>query len=793
MRLPKLFKSSRSIAGKLTRNVMLAVFLVFTIITAVIAAIAWFLFLFLGVLFFETTIEKSNQQTNAFFMAIEVAINNTSPNVSQKLDKPEELYQVVEQVLLLNPNIVGAAIAFEPDYFPKKGTWFAPYAYRSDGEIKTKQLGTPDYLYHDMEWYHTPKEQGKPYWSEPYFDEGGGNMLMTTYSLPLSDSNGKFYAVLTADISLDWLTDMIHRTDSISNAEQLVDTAEEPIYSFIIGREGKYIVHPDKELILGETFLSHCLKTKSTEDDRMAYDMLAGKKDYNFFYDGDKLIWGFYGPLERTGWSMCTIIPSSEFLEPANIGGLFALVLLVLGQLIVAFVSWMRIKKIIKPLTKFADSADQIAEGKFDAPLPEIKSKDEMRRLHDSFQSMQQSLINQIEETQKVNMQKGRIEGELDAAREIQMSMIPKTFPPYPDRNDIDIFGMLRPAKEVGGDLYDFFVRDEKLFFCIGDVSGKGVPAALVMAVTRAQFRNISMHESHPERIVTLINDAMSENNESNMFVTFFMGSLDLPTGRLRYVNAGHDAPLIISDKEEEKEWLDVEANIPIGLELGWKYKCQETTISPGTTIFLYTDGLTEAEDCSHRLFGEERIKQSANCKEPPAILIDTMLQAVNEFVGNAEQSDDLTMLAIKYTKQQLESHLKRSITLQNDIEQVPELAAFIDGFCEELGLDPSLTTSLNLALEEAVVNSMNYAYPAGTKGNIIVEAQANAERLRFTISDEGIPFDPTAASEVDTELSAEERPIGGLGVHLFRQIMDSINYERVGGRNILTLRKKLK
>jgi sigma-B regulation protein RsbU (phosphoserine phosphatase) len=150
-------------------------------------------------------------------------------------------------------------------------------------------------------------------------------------------------------------------------------------------------------------------------------------------------------------------------------------------------------------------------------------------------------------------------------------------------------------------------------------------------------------------------------------------------------------------------------------------------------------------------------------------------------------------MLAIKYTKQQLESHLKRSITRQNDIEQVPELAAFIDGFCEELGLDPSLTTSLNLALEEAVVNSMNYAYPAGTKGNIIVEAQANAERLRFSISDEGIPFDPTAASEVDTELSAEERPIGGLGVHLFRQIMDSINYERVGGRNILTLRKKLK
>ena len=793
MRLPKLFKPSSSIAGRLTFNVMLAVFLVFTTITVIIATIAWMLFLALGILFFETTIEKSNQQTNAFFMAIEVAINNSSPNVSQRLDKPEELYQVVEQILLLNPNIVGAAIAFEPDYFPKKGTWFAPYAYRIGDEIKTKQLGTLHYKYHDMEWYRTPKEQGKPSWSDPYFDDGGGEMLMTTYSLPLFDNSGKFYAVLTADISLDWLTDMIHRTDSISNAEQLGDTTEDPIYSFIIGRGGTYIVHPDKKRILGETFLSHCLETESTQDDKIAYDMLAGKKDYQMFTDDSEHSWSFYGPLERTGWSMCTIIPGNVFLEPANIGGLIALVVLVLGQLTVAFVSWLRIKKIIKPLTKFADSADQIAKGELDAPLPEIKSEDEMRRLHDSFLSMQQSLINQIEETQKVNMQKGRIEGELSVAREIQMSMIPKTFPPYPERNDIDIFGMLRPAKEVGGDLYDFFVRDEKLFFCIGDVSGKGVPAALVMAVTRAQFRNISMHESHPERIVTLINDAVSENNDSNMFVTFFMGSLDLPTGRLRYVNAGHDAPLIISNEQDEKEWLDVDANIPIGIDQGWKYKCQETTIPPGTTIFLYTDGLAEAEDSSHHLFNEERIMQNANCKEPPAIFIDTMLQAVNEFVGNAEQSDDLTMLAIKYTKQQLENHLKRSITLQNDIEQVPELAVFIDAVCEELGLDPSLTMSLNLALEEAVVNSMNYAYPAGTKGNITVEAQANEERLRFTISDEGMPFDPTAASEVDTELSAEERPIGGLGIYLFRQIMDSINYERVDGRNILTLRKKLK
>ena len=246
------------------------------------------------------------------------------------------------------------------------------------------------------------------------------------------------------------------------------------------------------------------------------------------------------------------------------------------------------------------------------------------------------------------------VKNELHIARAIQMAMLPKSFPPYPNREDITIYGQLTPAKEVGGDLFDFYIRDDKLFFCIGDVSGKGVPASLVMAVTKASFRTISAHESQPECIVSLINDTIAEENETNMFVTLFLGVLDLKTGDMSYCNAGHDAPILISKDGKRIGLMKVESNLPVGVMKGWEYKRQENIIDSGTTIFLYTDGLTEAEDIDHGQFGEERMldvarKMSAKGNVSPEQLIKQMVKAVHDFVGEAEQSDDLTMMTIQY------------------------------------------------------------------------------------------------------------------------------------------------
>ena len=453
----------------------------------------------------------------------------------------------------------------------------------------------------------------------------------------------------------------------------------------------------------------------------------------------------YFAPVERTGWSMSIVIPENEIYSDIRRVGLMVKLLQLLGIVMLI----MMLRSVVKRQKKY----------------------------------------------QMINEQKERIEGELHIASEIQMAMIPKIYPPYPERNDIDVFGQLTPAKEVGGDLFDFYIRDEKLIFCIGDVSGKGVPASLYMMVTKALFRTISAHESAPEKIVANLNDVMSQDNESNMFVTMFLGVLDLPTGRLHYCNAGHDAPILIGNTGAGM--LPVNSNLPIGVMPKWKFTRQETLIDPDTSIFLYTDGLTEAENKDHKQFEMERVIRLAKELQQshtfnPTVILKSMTDAVNKFVGDADQSDDLTMLAIQYTKRQENITYQRSITLTNDLKRVPRLNYFIDEVCEANGLDMPTTMQLNLAMEEAVVNVMNYAYPAGTKGDITIEVKSNGKELMFVISDTGKPFDPTAKPEVDTTLSAEDRSIGGLGIHLIRQIMDHINYERLSGHNVLTLIKKL-
>jgi len=638
-------------AAKITLWVMMTLLAIFMVIT---------LFIYNTTsrgIFYEANarymglLDYNNEHVNATLKSAEVAVANAVPLVEENLTRPDSLYSVVKRILALNPDIVGSAVAFEPGYYREKGLQFSPYAYREGQEIRQKQLGTADYDYHTMDWYQTPKGLGHAYWSEPYFDTNGGNMMMTTYSLPLSDSQGRLYAILTADISLEWLNSMMEETDSINNSERATGNA----HSFIIGRSGTYIAHPDRKRVMSETFQSHCKETPDTTDDHVAHEMTIGHRGSTHL-DSQGRLSIYYAPIERTGWGMAIVVPDSDIVGVAQGVGITIVMLMLLGLVIVFVVCHYAISQVTKPLTRFAASADEIARGNLEALLPDIATRDEMGLLHDSFKTMQASLIRQIEETVSVTQQKGRIESELHIARAIQMAMLPKTFPPYPDCDEITIYGLLSPAKEVGGDLYDFLIRDNRLFFCIGDVSGKGVPASLVMAVTRALFRTISAHETEPERIIAQLNDTIAEDNPAKMFVTLFVGVIDLSSGSMSYCNAGHDAPLLISKDDGRVELLAVDSNLPAGIMPGWQFSRQETVIGHATTIFLYTDGLSEAEDSRHGQFGEERIMAIAqaakdNGQAEPRPLIDRMAREVGDFVGEAEQSDDLTMMAILFNK----------------------------------------------------------------------------------------------------------------------------------------------
>jgi len=680
----------------------------------------------------ENELRIKSLEIERVMTGVEVAVDNMKWLMEQHLTQPDSVVGLLQRLMEQNMSPTGCGIGYAPDYYPEKGHWYEPYTVRhEDGSIERMQIGSEQHDYLKSDWYVNGLATDSGYWSEPYYDEAGAHTMLCTYSVALHDPQGKAVAVLGVDISLDWLSNVI-------NASHVYPSS----YNVMISRTGKLMACPAESLVMKQSIQEVTAGMKDTMTKHVNKEMMAGRSGQATVTDenGAKN-YVFFAPVEGdAGWSMAVVCSDREIFYRLRQVSFNLLLLMLVGLALLAFIVTRTVKG--------------------------------FRKLN------------------IVDREKERIASELHIARDIQMSMLPKMYPAYPDRDDVDMFGSLAPAKEVGGDLYDFYIRDEKLFFCIGDVSGKGVPASLVMAVTRSLFRTILVREASPDRIIIMLNESMAEMNDTSMFVTLFVGVLDLPTGRLRYSNAGHNPPLIVGRRTG---LIPVDSNLPVGVIPDWKYTCQQTIMEPQTTIFLYTDGLTEAENINRDQFGEKRMKEVARQGETrPEPLVKLMTETIQQFVGDANQSDDLTMLAIQYTKQHLDVRLQRCLTLHNDIEQVPQLAEFVEEVCEELNIDPSTTMQINLALEEAVVNVMSYAYAQNTKGEINIEASANDVRLKFTICDTGSPFDPTAKEDVDTTLSVEDRPIGGLGIHLVRQLMDSINYERIDNQNVLTLRKKL-
>ena len=387
-----------------------------------------------------------------------------------------------------------------------------------------------------------------------------------------------------------------------------------------------------------------------------------------------------------------------------------------------------------------------------------------------------------------VNAEKARIDNELRVANEIQQSMLPHQ---HLNRDDVEIHGFLLPAREVGGDLYDYYISNDKLFFCIGDVSGKGAASAMLMAVISSMFRAFSAHENNPAHIMQSINGAICRNNEANMFATLFIGILDLPTGMLHYCSAGHDHPVMLSSEPHELECIP---HLPVGTFDDVEYGVQQVRMEADTTLFLYTDGVTEARNALRRQFGLPRtidaLRECIAQHSHPEDIIHTVSSHLSQFVAGAPQSDDITMLAIRFAPQQSVTTLSESLTLTNDIAQVTLLSSFMKSVIDKLHIADFDARQLRLAVEEAVVNVMEYAYPQDTQGDVMLHVCSDGTNVQVTITDNGAPFDPTASREVDITLPVEQRQVGGLGILLLRKTLDHIHYERKNNQNILTLTK---
>ena len=732
-------------------------------------------------------LDKTSLRVEGILNRVEVATDMTQWLVQRHPNNPDSMFVYSQGMLLNNPDFYNCSIAFEPYYFKEKGRYFSAYTKFDLDSLRTIQGGSDYYQYFYMDWYLMPTLLDRPCWTEPYMDfdvSTNSYEMVTSYCQAIKDNKGRKIGVINTSLSLSWLSHTISGVKPYPNS-----------YSIMIGRGGTYFVHPDTTKITRQTIFTQTLEQPDTAMTALGHAMQRGEQGIKRMSINGDDCYVFYKPLGKTGCSMAIVCPEDDIFSGFDRLRRAVMSMVILGLFLMLFIFIRIITRELSPLRRLALEAETIASGQFDAQLPELHRTDEIGQLSNSFADMQQSLVRYMGELQDTTAQKASIERDLHIASGIQMGMLPKNFPTYPDRDDVQLFASLVPAKEVGGDLFDFYFHNEKLFFCIGDVSGKGVPASLVMAVTRSIFRTVSARETEPHRIMTTMNQAMAEMNQTNMFVTLFVGVLDLPTGHLLYSNAGHDAPLLIA---EGVETLPCDSNIPVGVLPSWSYTRQEAQISTGTTIFLFTDGLTEAMNADKEQFRQERVDAvAAQALEQhsyePRQLIAQMTQAVHQFVGDAEQSDDLTMMAIQYIKKQNDPDIHKTLVLSNDIQQVPRLNDFVQEVCADVHAPAPLAMQLQLAVEEAVVNVINYAYPPDTTGDVNIETIASDTQIQFIISDSGTPFDPTLQPDADTSLSAQQRPIGGLGIFLVRQIMDTVAYRHDGTHNILTLTKTLK
>ena len=663
---------------------------------------------------------------------VSLALRNRSWEFEQFLPYPDSLFAVTRRIVEQNPHFAGCCIAMVPDYYPEKGHLFEPYTLRRGEVIETFQLASDEHDYSKNPDFIIAAENDSSFWSEPYQDEDYPDVTLITYTFPIYDAFGDMAAIVGVDLSTEWLGKLLNARHMFPSSYNLLFSGKGRLIFSLIDEKK----HKDVEQIMGlinDTTVEHT----TTASGRITVISFVDWEDHakgSVYY---------YTPRSISPWSIAVINYDDEVFEPLIKIQWRNLLLTLAGLLILAFI----IQRSAKSISKL----------------------------------------------QQATLEREHIDSELNIARNIQMNMLPQAA--TMSRDDCDVFGSLVPAKMVGGDLYDYFIRDEKLFFCIGDVSGKGIPAALVMSAGYTLYRSTAAHESNPSRIMKAINESFCQNNETNMFVTMFIGVLDLPTGRLRYCNAGHDKPFVIG---KETKQLPAKPHLPLGVMDNMVYTTQETVLLSGESLFLYTDGLTEAMNEKHELFGLKRVEKGLrDCIGKESIasetFIQTMTNRVNGFVNGAEQSDDLTMLAIRYVPQEKPIIFCETLTLINKVSEITKLNAFVKSAMAALNMESGLANRIKLAVEEAVTNVIDYAYPNDIEGNISVTIEADESRIRFILTDSGAEFDPTGVSKADTTLTVDERPIGGLGVFLVRNLMDSINYERVDGKNVLRMEKRFR
>jgi len=713
---------------------------------------------------------------------LSLALDNERPNYSMILGLAREF-------VLDDTVVFGSAMAFEPYMHDKKHYRYCPYVFESKNKIEIKDLSSAGYDYFSKDWYRIPKLLQKPVWSEPYYDKGGGDTLMCTYSVPFYHQvkgQSVFAGVITMDISLGKFKEIL-RSAKVS----------ETGVSYLLSHNGKLIT-PIDDRFVNMDIRELILRKRGGAVDSVFEKMLRGEKIFQEMNDLQYVkvpSWISSAPVPHTNWIFAVTFPTKELHAGLNEFFRTLAVIFCISLLAMAVLTVLITNKFISPISRLVEAAHRIGQGDFQTALPVYRSKDEISELTNAFSGMKEELVQYIQHLQEATVAREKIESELSVAHDIQMGMLPRNFPV---RDDWELAASLDPAKAVGGDLYDFyFLDDNHLFIAIGDVAGKGVPASLFMVVAKTLFRSrITLHMPL-NQIMYEINKEICKDNPNQMFITFIAGIVDLENATLTYCNAGHNPPFLIRSHGNIEKLSELHG-IPLGIFEHAVFSSGTILLLPGDTLLLYTDGVTEAINSSGAFYTVERMLGviRGNPDLCPAEMLVRLKESVRDFMKGTDQADDITLLALhsKLTpgKENKPSDMMR-IRLANQLGELGKLVAMLEQVSEVWNIPAKVTMELNLVLEELFTNIVFYAFDDGHEHEIIFTFERTAPgTIHIQIEDDGKPFNLLEKETgVAPDLPLEERKVGGLGIHFVKKLVNEISYERKGKKNVVLLIRK--
>ena len=679
------------------------------------------------------------------------------------------------------PNSLGGGIWFEPNIIDSAKRWYCIYVYRNKNNeiIPDEQFETEEYDYLNKSWYkeifpNVTKENNVA-WSLPYYEKEGSNTLMVTAGAGIYDSNNKKIGISTVDWEISSIIKSVSEMKPTPNSFAMFGDEDD---NSIIASTDPYM---ENSSLLGKPLNTLPWYNKNLIN--ITY----------FDYHGQKYI--PYVKSLNNGMVLIICIPKAELFYHLKKHVIALFVIFMLMGVSISVLLYTSLKKYIdKPIKKLTDIAHKIGEGDLNTEI-KLEKPYEFAQLAKTFNIMAKDIKTIAKERQS-------IESELSLAKKIQESSLPNVFPPFPDKKEFDIYAGMEPAKEIGGDFYDFYFIDDKNFmFLIADVSGKGIPAALFMMTTKTLINYIAQSGLSPKEMIETINKKICENNKQGFFITMLVGIVNTETGGITFINCGHNPPLIKHGGGDYK-YLELESNIVLGAFDSAEFNVSEGVLNPGDTVCVYTDGITEAINISDEQFGEERLLETINTlKEENVISTQLGIKSkVKEFAQGVAQSDDMTMLTFRYNGyNSSESKTGENVSVQSNDgniviynnfatkENYKEFSGWLNDIIAKWNLNHDAVNKLQLISEELYTNIFSYAYPE-KEGIVEVALRKENSAVTCIFRDWGIPYNPLERPDPDVTLPPESRDCGGLGIYIVKNSVDEISYEYREGSNILKM-----